>query len=49
MPSITHNEKPAAATDHGGLKLVHTTARPARKDQTHAQYHDEHSQFKPHR
>ncbi len=40
------NEKPTAATDHGGLELVLTTARPARKDQTDAQYHDEHSQNK---
>ncbi len=46
---IISNEEPAAATDHGGLKLVLTTARPIQKDQTHVQYHNAPSQFKPHR
>ncbi len=50
MPAFLYsNEELAAATDHGELKLVLTTARPIQKDQTHVQYHNAPSQFKPHR
>ena len=46
-PIITLDKKPAAATDHGGLKLVLTTARLAlRKDQTNVYYHIRPAPFK---
>ena len=50
MPApITHNEKPAAATDHGGLDFVWTTTAPSHgKDSTHDLYHIPHAPFKAH-
>ncbi len=38
--TITHNKKPAAATDHGGLYLVFSTTHPPRKEQVDVSYHD---------
>ena len=50
MPAPTNlKRKPAAATDHGGLRFVLTTARPIQKDQTHVYYHNAPRNYKPHR
>ncbi len=43
----THNKKPTAATDHGGLELVWTTTLPLRKDSTNDLYHTSRAPFKP--
>ena len=44
MPALqTLNEETAAGTNRDGLEFVfRTTTHPARKDRTHAPYHDSH-------
>ena len=46
---IIYNEKPATLDRRDGLEFVFTTTHPAPEDRTHDHYHDNPSQFKPHR